>query len=417
MHQLARSAEFLLAAFVIVAIGLTASASADGTEQVIFTFGTAPAGAFPLTKPLHLQEKFYGTTSSGGGGCNCGTVYELTSSARGRTYQTIYRFKGGSDGLVPLGNLVADPVGNIYGVTGSGGTSNMGTVYEMSPGSGGTWTHKVIYAFGEANSDGSGPNAGLIIDAAGNLYGTTRSGGSNTFDGTVYELSLGSNGLWNETILHSFSGPDGYAPEAELIMDKAGNLYGTTMTGGTNSDGVVFRVTPVSGGGWSETVLYNFTGGEDQGFPEAPVLMDTNGNLYGTTAGSGICNVGLGCGTVYELTPHSDGTWTETTLHILGEDGNADGQVPAGGLTSDGKGHLYGTTNKGGTDFAGTVYRLTREAGGTWSYSVFYGFPSGSKGGNPSTGVTLAGGQLFGVTTGGPDNGNTGAQVFYGINP
>src|ERR1039458_1158543 len=408
-----RFATFLLAACGMFTIGVSISASAGVTDQVIHTFAIPPDGAFPLTKPLYLRGNFYGTTSSGGGGCNCGTVYELTPSASGWTYQTIYTFKGSSDGLVPLGNLVADASGNIYGVTGSGGGFSMGTVWELSAGSGGKWTHKVIYALGEANNDGSEPDAGLIIDAAGDLYGTTFSGGANTFEGTVYELSLGSNGLWNEDILHSFSGPDGYGPQAEVIMDKKGNLYGTTKSGGTNSDGVVFKMTPSSGGAWTETVLYNFTGGADQGFPEAPVWIDANGNLYGTTIGT---ENNVLFGTVYELTRGSGGVFTETTLHTFVQDG-VDGEVPAGGLTFDGKGNLYGTTSKGGVDFAGTVYQLTRKTGGTWNYDVFYAFPSGAKGGNPSTAVTLAGGLLFGATSGGIDNGNTGAQVFYEIKP
>jgi len=409
MHRSKRFATYVLAAFGMFTLGVSISASAGVAEQVIHTFGTPPDGAFPLTKPFYLEGKFYGTTSSGGGGCNCGTVYELTPSATGWTYKTIYTFKGGSDGLVPLGNLVADASGNIYGVTGSGGDSSMGTVWELSAGSGGKWTHKVIYAFGEANNDGSGPNAGLIIDAAGNLYGTTFSGGANFFDGTVYELTLGSNGLWNEAILHSFSGPDGSAPEAEVVMDKKGNLYGTTKSGGTNSDGVVFKMTPISGGAWSEAVLYSFTGGQDQGFPEAPVWIDANGNLYGTTTGT---ENNILFGTVYELTRGSGGIWTETTLHTFVQDG-VDGEVPAGGLTFDGKGNLYGTASEGGTDSSGTIYQLTRETGGAWNYDTLYAFPGGSKGAMPSTAVTLAGGQLFGVTTGG----NSGSQVFYELKP
>jgi uncharacterized repeat protein (TIGR03803 family) len=412
MSQPARIAAHLLTAFILATVCLTTFASAGVTEEVLYTFGTPPAGAFPLTKPLYLNGKFYGTTSSGGGGCNCGTIYEFTPSASGGIYKTIYTFKNAGDGVVPLGNIVADTSGNIYGVTGSGGAASVGTVWELSPGTGGTWNHTDIWDFGELENDGSGPDAGLIIDGAGNLYGTTDSGGTS-FAGTVFELSPGSNGQWNESILHSFSGPDGYGPKAELIMDAKGDLYGTTMSGGTDSDGVVFKMSPVSGGGWSETVIYNFTGGGDQGFPEAPVWMDSKGNLYGTTIGT---ENNVLFGTVYELLRNTGGTWTESTLHTFtGDDG--DGAVPAGGVTFDGKAHLYGTTSEGGTDFAGTVYQLNWQTGNTWGYDVYYTFPSGSKGGNPSTGLTLAGGKWFGATTGGPDNGDTGAQVLYEINP
>jgi uncharacterized repeat protein (TIGR03803 family) len=197
-------------------------------------------------------------------------------------------------------------------------------------------------------------------------------------------------------------------------MDSKGNLYGTTHSGGASSgsDGVVFELSPGSGGAWTESVLYNFTGGEDQGFPEAPVWMDGKGNLYGTTTGT---ENNVLYGTVYELTPGTGGTWTETTLHTFGQNQD-DGAIPAGGLASDGKGNLYGTTSKGGADYAGTVYEMS-QTDGTWSEQVSYTFPSRAKGGNPSTGLTLNGGNFFGVTTGGPDNGYTGAQVFYEVKP
>jgi uncharacterized repeat protein (TIGR03803 family) len=209
---ISRAALCLCAAFVVTS-GLALPASAAVAEQALYTFGTPPAGALPLTKPLVLSGKFYGTTSAGGGGCNCGTVYELAPKAGGGwTYTTIYTFQGGRSGLVPLGNLIADKKGNIYGVTGSGGASSLGTVYKLTPGSGATWEHAVIYAFGETNDDGSLPNSGLIMDAKGNLYGTTYTGGANLYPGTVYELSSSATG-WNETILHSFAGPDGYAPK------------------------------------------------------------------------------------------------------------------------------------------------------------------------------------------------------------
>jgi uncharacterized repeat protein (TIGR03803 family) len=308
---------------------------------------------------------------------------------------------------VPVGNIVFDSSGNLYGVTGSGGSLGFGTVYELSPTTEGEWTHTVIWYFGEANGDGNLPDAGLIMDAKGNLYGTTFSGGTN-FNGTAYELSLGSNGLWNETFLFDFDGTNGSAPEAELIMDAKGNLYGTTFGGGANSLGVIFELSPGSGG-ISETVLYNFTGGEDGAQPQAPVWMDSKGNLYGTTWS--------GSGTVFELTPSAGGSWTQTTLHTFGQE-FTDGSSPAGGLTSDGKGHLYGTTAKGGKDYAGTVYRLTRGSDGAWSYHLYYTFPSGGNGGNPSTPVTFGvAGDFFGATVGGPDNGATGASVAYEITP
>jgi|HubBroStandDraft_1064217.scaffolds.fasta_scaffold02830_4 uncharacterized repeat protein (TIGR03803 family) len=396
-----------VASVFLMTFGFAVTASAV-SERVIYTF----AGLDPLTKPVFFSGKLYGATTNGGAACNCGTVYQLTPEAGGNwTYETLYEFQGGSDGLVPVGNIIFDADGNLYGVTGSGGTHGFGTVYELSPSTGGEWTHTVLYSF-KAEPDGNSPDAGLIMDAAGDLYGTTRSGGNN-FMGTVFKLRQSSSGHWTETVLYRFGSIDGDAPQAELIMDAKRNLYGTTVGGGANSDGVVFELSPVSGGGWSESVLYSFTGGQDQGKPEAPVWMDSKGNLYGTTIGT---ENNVLFGTVFELTPASGGTWTETTLHTFGLQ-QSDGAVPAGGLTPDAAGNLYGTTDKGGSDFAGTVYKLTRGSDGTWAYNVFYTFTSGTNGGNPSTPVTLEGGSILGATTGGPDNGEIGAQVVYEITP
>jgi len=405
---------FSLATAFALTLAMGSAASSAVTEQVIYTFTGVSSGFYPLTKLLYVSGKFYGATSGGGGGCKCGAFYELTpKSGGGWTYHELYSFKGGADGSTPVGNIVADAAGDFYGVTGSGGSGRLGTVYEMSPGTGGKWTHKVIYWFGEGTNDGAAPDAGLIIDSAGNLYGTTT--GAPVTYGNVFELSLGSNGLWNLTSLHDFTGSDGASPRAELIMDAAGNLYGTTFSGGgANSDGVVFELSPSSGGGWTESVLYSFTGGQDQGHPQAPVWMDSKGNLYGTTIGT---SNNILFGTVFELTPTTSGPWTETTLHTFGLQ-TKDGQVPAGGLTPDGKGNLYGTTTAGGINYAGTIYKLTPAAGGAWNYHLYYTFTSGSNGGNPSTPVTLgAAGNIFGPTTGGPDNGNIGAQVVYEIKP
>jgi uncharacterized repeat protein (TIGR03803 family) len=400
---------YVAAAFILT-VWSAGTASAVVSEQVIYTFTGVPKGLYPLTKLVYGSGKLYGATSSGGTAtCKCGTVFGLVpKTGGGWTYRTLYSFKGGSDGSTPVGNIIFDTAGNIYGVTGSGGSQEFGTVYELSPGTGGKWTHKVLYDFSQS-PDGNGPNAGLIMDAAGNLYGTTNSGGNN-FSGTVFELSLGSNGLWNETVLYRFSGPDGSSPRAELIMDAKGNLYGTTFSGGTNSDGVVFELSPSSGGGWSESVLYSFTGGQDQGLLNAPVWMDPKGNLYGTTMGA-VQNVQFG--TVFQLTPTSTPPWTETTLHTFGQQ-SSDGTVPAGGLTADAKGNLFGATNAGGNAAAGTICKLTPGSGGTWNYRVYYTFTGGSNGGAPSTPVTFGKGAIFfGPTTGGSNS----AQVIYEIKP
>jgi uncharacterized repeat protein (TIGR03803 family) len=401
----------LAAAF---AVTLWLAVPSYASEQVIYTFSDTSGGYTPLTKLVYRSGKLYGATTNGGAACKCGVVYELApDSSGGWTYTTLYEFKGGEDGSVPVGNIIFDAAGNIYGVTGSGGEGQgFGTVYELSPGTGGKWTHAVLYSFFGSEGDGSDPDAGLIMDAAGNFYGTTSSGGTN-FNGTVFELTLNSHGVWIETVLYDFDGTDGDSPRAELIMDAKGNFYGTTFSGGTNSDGVVFKLSPSSGGGWSEQVLYSFTGGQDQGFPQAPVRMDSKGNLYGTTIGT---EHNILFGTVFQLTPTSSGPWTETTLHTFGLE-QSDGAVPAGGLTPDADGNLYGTTNAGGTDYAGTIYKLTPGSGGTWNYDLSYTFTGGSDGGNPSAPLTFGGGAAFGPTTGGPENGQIGNEIVYEFTP
>jgi uncharacterized repeat protein (TIGR03803 family) len=179
---------YVAAAFILT-VWSAGTASAVVSEQVIYTFTGVLKGLYPLTKLVDGAGKLYGATSSGGTAtCKCGTVFGLvTKTGGGWTYRTLYSFKGGSDGSTPVGNIIFDTAGNIYGVTGSGGSQGFGTVYELSPGTGGKWTHKVLYDFSQS-PDGNGPNAGLIMDAAGNLYGTTNSGGNN-FSGTVFELS------------------------------------------------------------------------------------------------------------------------------------------------------------------------------------------------------------------------------------
>src|SRR5207245_831479 len=173
-----------------------------------------------------------------------------------------------------------------------------GTVFELSPNADGTWTESVLYSF-NANPDAQGPFGGVIFDAAGNLYGTTASGGSSG-DGTVFELSPVAGGGWTETVLYSFTNtPDGENPETSLVMDTAGNLFGTTIFGGSAGGGCVFELSP-NGTGWTESVLFNFTGSNGLE-PGGPLVFDSAGNLYGTSADGGSGHVG----TVFELSPGS----------------------------------------------------------------------------------------------------------------
>jgi len=296
----------------------------------------------------------YGTTAMGGH--NQGIVFKLTPPPR--ICQTtmcpwnetiLYRFTGGDDGGNPYSPVVFDAAGNIYGTTQSGGSADMGAVFKLTP-SGSGWTETVLYSF-MGFPDGAQPESGLLLDAAGNLYGTTADGGANTF-GTVFQLVPSGTG-WTENILYSFGGLDGYAPYGGLIFDNAGNIYGTTAYAAAGN-GTVFELTP-SGGQWNFTTLYYLTsGGPTVPGPVGTLLLDSHGNLYGTTFEGGLpgCGLGFGCGTVFKLSPGSGG-WTYNLLYQYS--GGSDGGFPVDGLVSDPQGNLYGA-GWGGNSGNGVVF-------------------------------------------------------------
>ena len=224
------------------------------------------------------------------------------------------------DGSNPVAALIFDATGNLYGTTQSGGANGKGAVFELSPGTGGVWTEKVLYSFAGPTAnpvDGQDPTGSLIFDAQGNLYGTTFTGGKNDTTGeggTVFEMSSGAGGIWTEKVLYNFGGaqsPDGNQPTGALIFGADGNLYGTTREGGSSLDGTVFELSPAAGGTWTESLLHNFAGAPSDGaVPYCTLNFDAQGNLYGTTKYGGPNNftlspVGnyLGSGTVFELTP------------------------------------------------------------------------------------------------------------------
>src|SRR5271165_1152285 len=316
----------------------------------------------------------------------------FVTSALATAQETVLHSFNNTDGANPYAGLIFDAAGNLYGTTYLGGTgsclyggSGCGTVFELSPNGSGGWTEQVLHYFSHNGTDGIEPFGGLIIDAAGNLYGTTQEGGTHS-GGTVFELSPGAGGTWTEQVLHNFSGTDGNYPGAGLIFDAAGNLYGTTYTGGTYSIGTVFELSPQAGGGWTETVLHNFDAtGTDGAFPEAGLIFDAAGNLYGTTFEGGT----YGSGTVFELTPGMGGTWTEQVLWSFNDNGT-DGTNPLAGLTIDAAGNLYGTTEQGGSYGWGTVFELTPGAGGVWTEQVLHAFNN-----NGTDGLAPVGGLIF----------------------
>jgi uncharacterized repeat protein (TIGR03803 family) len=271
----------------------------------------------------------YGTTYNGGT-TGYGVVYKLDTTG----HETVlYSFTGGADGGYPSAGVVGDSAGNLYGTTFSGGTANAGVVFRLDQ----TGHETVLYSF-TGGADGSGPYAGVIRDSAGNLYGTTYYGGAAVL-GVVYKLDT----TGHETVLHAFTGvADGSGPQAGVIRDPAGNLYGTTRSAGTAGGGIVYKLDTTG----HETVLYNFTRGSD---PLAGVIRDSSGNLYGTTANGGTANAGV----VYKLDP----TGHETVLYSFS--GGADGSSPYAGVIRDSAGNVYGTTNQGGTKGTGAVFKIT----------------------------------------------------------
>ena len=345
-------------------------AGGRSTESVLYSFQeTGPSGFNPMSASISdAAGKLYGTASFGGANGE-GTVFELTPvTGGGWTETTLYSFQNnGTDGMSPFAGLIFDAVGNLYGTTKYGGTFGVGTVFELTPATGGTWTESVLYSFQDNGSDGTNPASALVIDGSGNLYGTTSATGSCVAGcGTVFELSPGVGSAWTETVVYSFSSSDndGNTPQGGLVIDASGNLYGTTAFGGNGSCfnglsgcGTVFALRRPKNGNWSEKILYSFKGGMDGYYPFAGLTLDASGNLYGTTfvGGTGTCSGG--CGTVFELKHKTSGGWIEKVLYSFQNNGT-DGNTPQTGLTIDTFGNLYGTTYQGGTHNLGTVYEI-----------------------------------------------------------
>ena len=331
-----------------------------------------------------------------GAGSAIFVVTLLVTNSWAASHRVLVSFNG-TNGNGPIAGLISDAQGNFYGTTDTGGTSNFGTVYKLSQGTGGSWTETVLHNFTNDGHDGTHPFGQLVFDGQGNLYGTTYRGGAHDF-GTVFELSPAQGGSWTESILHNFSTVanvgDGSFPEAGLIFDGQGNLYGTTYGGGTHGSGTVFELTPNGNGTWTKHTLRSFGGGTDGANPNSNLIFDAQGNLYGTSYAGGRNNVG----TVYELSPNGSGGWTERLLHSFAL--GADGSYPVeSALIFDSQGNLYGTTSQGGTHAKGTVYKLTPNGSGGWTTSILHSFGSGTDGVNPFSGLTMDGqGNLYGTT-------------------
>ncbi|MGA8432806.1 MAG: choice-of-anchor tandem repeat GloVer-containing protein [Candidatus Sulfotelmatobacter sp.] len=405
-------------------------------------------------------------------------TFSLAVCAQAQTETVLYSFGGVSSGEFPLGGLVLDAAGNLYGTTANGGNSTncfdgCGTVFKLSQTPSGQWKKTVLHYFA-GSTDGSYPASKLVFDGSGNLYGATQSGGSgNGCCGVVFKLTPATSGTWKEKILFAFAGGATGAIPSNVTFDAAGNLYGTALGGGNVSDcqnqnqggcGLVFRLSPTASGPWKERVLFKFIGRGDGGNPEGGVVLDAAGNMYLIATSGGIGCSPYGCGVALELSPTASGPWNETTLHQF--TGGADGGFVSPGLALDASGNVYGSTDSDGANGFGTIFEISptssgwaestilnldnatngngtqplifdpagnlhveNSGGGSkncgtvfelspssgWQESGLFTFDCTDGGANPDGGLTLdANGNLYGVTGNG---GAAGTGVVFRINP
>jgi len=425
----------------LVLILALASGAWAASEKVLYTF-QGMDGCGPNSVVVGSDGALYGTTvAAGASTCSAdgpsGAVFQLTRGSDGKWSETVLHLFSGSDGWGPVGPLVADKAGNLYGTTVYGGPNGCsglgcGVAFELKRGSGRKWTFKILHLFFQKIGDGLQPYVGMIFDSKGNLYGTT-SGGGNTSAcaggcGVVFELSPASKGKWTETVLYSFSGSDGEKPGGPLVFDSSGDLYGTTEVGGDHGYGTVFKLSQRHGQ-WSEEILHSFdriTGdGIDPGFG---LTFDSSGNLYGATPVSG-GKIENGWGTAFKLTPTGGGKWTETILHRFNR-AKFGGGLVSSGLALDRSGDLYGTAAWGGKYDCplggglgcGVVFKLAPQADGKWTESVLHSFGQGNDGAFPGGGLVFdSAGHLFGTTGNGgyvgSPCGEEGCGVVFEVAP
>jgi uncharacterized repeat protein (TIGR03803 family) len=420
---------------LVVASAAGPARSVPWTQRSLASFNGSD-GADPTSSLIFdAMGNLYGTTSQGGTStaCNalgvtgCGTVFELTPPAPGKTAWTesvLVSFDL-TDGFYPTGSLVFDAEGNLYG-TASGGTISQtcgpggcGIVFELTPPAQGqtAWTESIVFSFDF--TDGTGPVGGVIFDRSGNLYGATEAGGKYQA-GTIFRLTPPAQGKtgWQETVLYSFKGFP-LSPDSGLTADAAGNYYGTTAYGGKHGYGTVYRVSPPAPGktAWKQATLASFQIGNNKSLsPYGGVTFDTAGNLYGTTIYGGRWTKKCpdpGCGTVFKLTPRPGGK-TPWTQQVIASFNFNNGEIPRGGVLFDAAGNLYGTTTSGGKcseyNACGTAFMLSPPAPrqATWNtVTLAYFKAHGVHGGGPAGSLIFdAAGNLYGTTTQGGTDGD-----------
>jgi uncharacterized repeat protein (TIGR03803 family) len=389
----------------VILVGLLTDFAWAGADfEVIYTFvgGTAPyAPNAPLT--IGGNGRLYGTTAAGGsttcGIYGCGTVFRLTLKDGHWAESVLTGFPNSSQSPDPCGPLVLDSAGNVYGTGINEFTENGlivdGQVFQVLN-EDGSYTESTIHDFAGGESDGQYANPGLVRDREGNLYGSTEAGGSGLPNGagTVFEFSPNGDGTWTETLLYQFSYETSYNPTGPMVMDKAGNLYGTTTQGGEFGWGAVYKLSQ-SNGVWTYQSIYNFTPPLGQfGLSPSGLVIDEAGNIYGSTIYGG----SYGVGSVYKLVP-TDGSWTFTPIHSF--TGSTDGAYPQGGLAVDSGGDLYGTAELGGVYQLGLVFKFAHGADGQWNEDVLHNFTGGADGSYPY-GVALdSSANIYGVAEAG----------------
>ena len=388
----------ILVSFSLLLLAMASPVSHAQAFKVIHSFTGAAAGGDPVNGFVtDAAGNLYGTASSGGI-YNNGVAFVV--NAKGKE-TILHKFKGGADGSSPQGFLLRDSAGNLYGTTAAGGVYGAGTIFEITP----ALAETVLYSF-TGHPDGANPLAGLTMDGAGNLYGTTAAGGT-LGNGTVFRLSppVKQGAKWSEKVLYSFaSGTDGATPVGGVTLDASGNLYGTTSANGAYGFGTVFQLA--AGVTWTETTLHNFQNASDGAVPYAGLIADSAGNFYGATTEGGV----NGGGTVFELSP-SNGSWNFSTIY----------SVPGWGISGSfrnvvldpSSGKLYGTTHCDGDYNSGTVYALT-PSGGNWNYSLLYTFKGGRDGLYSFSNLVLQKGTLYGTTKYG---GTRNSGVIFSVTP
>ena len=433
---------------ILIILSFASPASAEWKEKVLYSFqggkdGSLPAGGVVFDSAGNL----YGVTTDGGLSCpspGCGTVFQLAPPAKkGDPWtETVLHVFNGNDGSRPAGSVIVDAKGNLYGTTAYGGSGTClllggnvgcGLVYELSPPAekDGRWKYSILYNF-QGGKDGQYPVQNLTLDATGNLYGATLYGGGYQgicnapfylYCGTIFEVRppTKKGAKWKESVLHAFkSGDDGASPNGGLVIDSKGTIYGTTFYGGNENGvckygvvgvgcGTVFQLTTTQERVWTEKIIHRFQGGNDGDNPAAGLIFGKNGDLYGTTLTGGPRGGG---GTVFRVTQaKKSGSWNKTTLY--GFDGTGGGLDVESSVIFDSNGNLYGTTLDSGGTYYGTVFRLRtpKQEGGAWTFTLLYGFHAPPDGGQPAVGLVFdKSGNLYSTT----QKGGTGKCSFYG---